>query len=151
MVSDFGFILLFIITAIMVLAIIFGIVKFIRPHKPTPEKLSTYESGEEPEGSANVQFNIRYYIIALVFIIFEVELVFLFPWATVFGNETLYEITNGLWGWVAMIEMFIFIGFLGLGLAYAWVKGYLDWVKPEIKLPDYKSGIPINAYKRYTE
>lgn len=149
MISDFGFILLFIISAIIVLAVVFGIAKFIRPNKPNIEKLSTYESGEEPEGNANVQFNIRYYIVALVFILFEVELVFLFPWATVFGSEQLYNLTGGLWGWVSTIEMFIFIGLLALGLAYAWIKGYLDWVKPEIQIPDYESGIPKSAYEKY--
>jgi NADH-quinone oxidoreductase subunit A len=149
MISDFGYILLFVIVGIVVLALIFGIAKFIRPHRPNAEKLSSYESGEEPEGNANTQFNIRYYIVALVFILFEVELVFLFPWATVFGNEQLFEITDGLWGWFAVVEMFIFIAFLALGLAYAWVKGYLDWVKPEIQKPEYKSDIPKEAYGKY--
>lgn len=149
MISDFGYILLFIITAVIVLAGVFGIAKFIRPSRPNAEKLSTYESGEEPEGNANVQFNIRYYIVALVFILFEVELVFLFPWATVFGSEQLYNLTDGLWGWVSTVEMFIFIWLLALGLAYAWIKGYLDWVKPEIQVPDYKSDIPKEAYGKY--
>ena len=149
MISDFGYILLYIITAIVVLAGVFGIAKFIRPNRPNAEKLSTYESGEEPEGNANVQFNIRYYIVALVFILFEVELVFLFPWATVFGSEQLYNLTDGLWAWVSTVEMFIFIGLLALGLAYAWIKGYLDWVKPEIQTPDYQSNIPKEAYGKY--
>ena len=149
MISDFGFILLYAIAGIVLLAGIFALAKFIRPNKPNAEKLSTYESGEEPEGNANVQFNIRYYIVALVFILFEVELVFLFPWATVFGNQQLFEATDGLWGWVSMIEMLIFVGLLALSLAYAWVKGYLDWVKPELQKPDYKSGIPKSAYDRF--
>jgi NADH-quinone oxidoreductase subunit A len=149
MISDFGFILLYLIAAIVLLTGIFALAKFIRPNKPNAEKLSTYESGEEPEGNANVQFNIRYYIVALVFILFEVELVFLFPWATVFGNQELFEATDGLWGWVSMIEMFIFVGFLALSLAYAWVKGYLDWVKPQLQKPDYESNIPKSAYEKY--
>jgi NADH-quinone oxidoreductase subunit A len=149
MLSEFGVIIIYIICGIIALAAVFGIAKFIRPNKPYAEKLSTYESGEEPEGGANVQFNIRYYIIALVFILFEVDLVFLFPWATVFGDETLFNLTDGFWAWVSVIEMFIFIGFMGLGLAYAWVKGYLDWVKPEIQKPDFKSLIPKDAYSKY--
>ena len=149
MVSDFGNILLFVIAAIVLLAFVFGLAKFIRPNRPYTEKLSTYESGEEPEGNANIQFNIRYYIVALVFILFEVELVFLFPWATVFGSEKLFEMTDGLWGWVSMVEMLIFIGLLVLGLAYAWVKGYLDWVKPELKDLNSYSAIPKSAYDRY--
>ena len=135
--------------AIIALAVIFAIAKFIRPDKPNSEKLSTYESGEEPEGNANVQFNIRYYIVALVFILFEVEIIFLFPWATVFGNRHLVEQTNGLWGWISMVEMFVFIASLALGLAYAWIKGYLDWVKPEINLPNFKSKIQKSAYEKY--
>lgn len=149
MVTDFGNILLFLFAGIALLVLIFGLTKLIRPNKPNAEKLSTYESGEEPEGNANVQFNIRYYVVALVFILFEVELVFLFPWATVFGSEQLYKLTDGLWGWVSMIEMLIFVGLLILGLAYAWVKGLLDWVKPEIKTTDYQSIIPKKAYEKY--
>jgi NADH-quinone oxidoreductase subunit A len=149
MVSDFGNILIFMIAAIITLLLIFGLARVIRPHKPNAEKLSTYESGEEPEGNANVQFNIRYYIVALVFILFEVELVFLFPWATVFGNKQLYDETDGLWGKISIVEMFIFIGLMVLGLAYAWIKGYLDWVKPEIQKPDFQSDIPIEAYGKY--
>lgn len=149
MVTDFGNILLFLFAGIALLVLIFGLTKLIRPNKPNAEKLSTYESGEEPDGNANVQFNIRYYVVALVFILFEVELVFLFPWATVFGSEQLYKLTDGLWGWISMIEMLIFVGLLILGLAYAWVKGLLDWVKPEIKNTDYQSVIPKKAYDKY--
>jgi NADH-quinone oxidoreductase subunit A len=149
MVSEFGYILLFVIGAIMLLALIFGVAKFIRPNKPSAEKLSTYESGEEPEGNANIQFNIRYYVVALVFVLFEVELVFLFPWATVFGDQQIFEATGGLWGWVSMIEMLIFVAFLSFSLAYAWIKGYLDWVKPEIQKTQYESSIPKSAYEKY--
>jgi NADH-quinone oxidoreductase subunit A len=149
MISDFGYIFLFILAGISLVAILLGINKFIRPSRPNPEKMSTYESGEEPTGNANIQFNVRFYIVALVFILFEVELVFLFPWATVFGNEQLYEATNGLWAWISITEMFVFIGMVALGLAYAWIKGYLDWVKPEIKIQKHDSGIPKDAYAKY--
>ncbi len=87
------------------------------------EKLSSYECGEVPEGSAWVKFNIRFYIIALIFIIFDVEVVFLFPWAVVFQEI----------GWLAFVEMAIFVLILVLGFAYVWVKGDLDWVKMNVK------------------
>jgi len=83
----------------------------------------TYECGEVPEGSAWVKFNIRFYIIALVFIIFDVEVIFLFPWAVVFQDL----------GLLAFIEMMIFIFILVVGFAYVWIKGDLNWVKMNVK------------------
>ena len=59
----------------------------------------------------------------------------------------LIDVTNGMWGWFSIMEMFIFVGILVLGLAYAWVKGHLDWVRPEIQKPDYQSKIPASAYE----
>ncbi len=77
------------------------VAKLLRPHRPNAEKLATYECGEEAVGSSWVQFNPRFYVIALIFIIFDVELAFMFPWAVVFGRRELVEGTNGLWGWFA--------------------------------------------------
>lgn len=147
MLSEFGYILLFIITAIVFTAVILFVAKLLRPNRPNVEKLTTYESGEEPDGNANVRFNIRFYVIALLFVLFDIELVFLFPWATVFGNETLNNSTDGLWGWFSMAEMFIFVGILILGLAYAWIKGHLDWVRPEVQEPQFKSPVPVSKYE----
>ena len=93
----------------------------VRPNNPTPEKLTTYECGEDPIGGAWIQFNIRFYVIALIYIIFSVEIVFLYPWAIVFKDLGLF----------AFVEMMVFVGILMVGLAYAWKKGDLDWVKPE--------------------
>ncbi|MFC0185135.1 NADH dehydrogenase subunit A [Pseudarcicella hirudinis] len=151
MVSDFGYILLFIITAVTFCAVALGGAFMLRPNRPNIEKLSTYESGEAPDGNASVRFNIRFYIIALLFVLFDVELVFLFPWATVFGNKILIEETDGVWGWFALSEMFIFIGILTLGLAYAWVKGYLDWARPVVKNSNYQSKIPASAYEKINQ
>ena len=86
-------------------------------------KLTSYECGEVPEGSAWVKFNVRFYVIALIFIIFDVEVVFMFPWAVVFQEL----------GLLAFIEMFIFLTILLVGFAYVWVKGDLDWVKMKMK------------------
>ena len=86
-------------------------------------KLESYECGEVPEGSAWVKFNIRFYIIALIFLIFDVEVVFLFPWAVVFKEM----------GLLALIEMGIFLLILIAGLAYVWVKSDLEWVRRRVK------------------
>ncbi|MCU0467839.1 MAG: NADH-quinone oxidoreductase subunit A [Arcicella sp.] len=147
MLSDFSYILLFIISAIAFTALMLFVAKLIRPNRPNVEKLSTYESGEEPDGNANVRFNMRFYVVALIFVLFDVELIFLFPWATVFGNQHLIEITNGTWGWFSVVEMFIFVGILVLGLAYAWVKGHLEWVRPEVQKPTFQTKIPTSLYE----
>lgn len=88
----------------------------------------SYECGEVPEGSAWVKFNVRFYVIALIFIIFDVEVIFLFPWAVIFQELS----ANGL-GLLAFVEMFIFVLILIVGFAYVWVKGDLDWVKMKVK------------------
>ena len=86
-------------------------------------KLTSYECGELPEGSAWVKFNIRFYVIALIFLIFDVEIVFLFPWAVVYKEL----------GLLAFIEAFIFVLILVVGFVYIWAKGDLDWVKMSVR------------------
>jgi NADH-quinone oxidoreductase subunit A len=144
--SAFGEVLLYIIAGVIFILVTMLVSKFIRPHRPNDEKLSTYESGEEPVSSAWSQFNIRFYIIALVFLLFEVEIVFLFPWSTIFANKQLIQETQGAWGWFALIEMLVFILVLALGLAYAWVNGHLDWVKPDPKPTVFNSPVPKKYY-----
>jgi NADH-quinone oxidoreductase subunit A len=150
-ISEFGEVLLFLVGGVVFLLISLLVAKLIRPNRPNEQKLSTYESGEEPISSAWTQFNIRFYIVALIFILFEVELIFLFPWATVFSRKELIDETNGLWGWFSFAEMVIFILVLALGLAYAWVNGLLDWVKPEQKPSDFKSNVPKEFYDKVNE
>jgi NADH-quinone oxidoreductase subunit A len=147
-VTEFGTILLFIIGTIVFLAGGLVTAYLIRPDRPNYEKLTSYECGEEPVGTAWGKFNIRFYIIALIFILFDVEMVFLFPWATVFGQKQLIDETNGLWGYFALAEMFIFVAILVLGLAYAWVKGHLDWVKPDAKPVNFTSPVPASLYEQ---
>ncbi|HZG87345.1 NADH-quinone oxidoreductase subunit A [Paenibacillus sp.] len=91
--------------------------KLLRPHKPTPEKLTTYESGNEPVGTGQVRFNVRYYLFALMFVIFDVEAVFLYPWAVAYDQLGLF----------AVVEMLIFVLLLVIGLIYAWKKKVLKW------------------------
>ena len=91
--------------------------RLLRPTYSTPEKLLTYECGVDPVGEGWAQNHVRYYVFAYLYVIFAVDAVFLFPWATVFG---------GL-GWVSVGEMGVFIGFITVGLVYAWCKGVLTW------------------------
>jgi len=125
--------------------LIFFANRLISPNHPNPEKLSSYECGEEPVGSAWLPFNSRFYVIALVFLLFEVEMVFIFPWATVFGS---HEINNfdPRWGKLSLIEMFLFLGVLILGLVYVWCKGDLDWIKPKPITPTTDVKIPSSLY-----
>jgi len=150
-ISEFGQVLLFLIAGILFLSLSFLVAQLVRPNRPNEQKLETYESGEQPIGTAWSQFNIRFYIVALIFILFEVEIVFLFPWATVFANKELLSQTDGAWGWFALTEMIIFILILALGLAYAWVNGLLDWVKPTAKAEDIGSVVPKELYNNINE
>jgi NADH-quinone oxidoreductase subunit A len=123
MYRDFGTIFLFVIIGAVLLTAALLLAKLLSPNRPSKNKLSTYECGEEAEGSAWVTFNIRYYVIALIFIIFDVEVLFLFPWAVVYKDL----------GWLAFIEMAIFLMILIIGLIYVWRKQDLDWVKYKVK------------------
>ncbi len=124
MYQDYSPIILLTVFAVILIALPLIIQSIISPtQNKGGEKLIPYECGEVPEGSAWVKFNIRFYIIALIFIIFDVEVVFMFPWATVFQENQLFY----------FIEMFIFMSILLVGLAYVWVKGDLDWVKMKLK------------------
>ncbi len=147
--SPFGTVLLFLVGGLAFLSITLVAGKLLRPDRPNEEKLTTYENGEDPVGSAWGRFNPRYYIIALIFILFEVELVFLFPWAIVFGNAEWVKETNGAWGWLAIVEMFIFILLLSLGLAWVWAKGYLEWVRPMPVAKDFKGKVPLEKYREF--
>lgn len=105
--------------ALPVVALTVG--SWLRPHRPTAEKQITYESGVDPTGDSWIQFHVRYYLFALLFVIFDVEAVFLYPWATVYG-----AIRTEL-GLFALYEMLLFIFFLVVGLIYAWRKEVLEW------------------------
>jgi len=98
--------------------------KLLRPHNPQPAKLTTYECGEPPTGTAWLNFNIRFYLIALVFVIFDVEIAFLYPVAVVFREWVVRG--EGLF---AFLEVTLFLGILFLGLVYVWAKGDLEWIK----------------------
>ncbi len=125
MLTEFGKILIFLILGIVFVIITLFIYKLIRPNRPTFEKQKVYECGENPEGSPWVKFNIRFYVVALIFLIFDVEVVLLFPWALTYKEFGVYGFLVGI----------IFLLVLGLGMAYEWRKGDLEWARPTPKAP----------------
>ena len=124
MYQNFLPIFIFIILAIVLIGLPLAIQHLVAPRQNKGgDKLESYECGELPEGSAWVKFNIRFYVIALIFLIFDVEIAFLFPWAVVYQEL----------GLLAFIEAFLFVFILLVGFAYVWAKGDLDWVKMSVR------------------
>ena len=105
------------LAAFLVAGLLLGLASLLRPVRPTREKLITYESGVDPVGEGWSQSQIRYYVFALLFVIFDVEAVFIFPWATQLER----------YGTFGLVEMAVFVAVLVLGLVYAWRKGVLKW------------------------
>jgi len=116
--NSYLIVFIFLILGILLPIVALTLGKWLRPHKPTKEKQTTYESGIEPFHDSRIQFNVRYYIFALMFVIFDVETVFLYPWAVAYEKL----------GIVALIEMLIFVVMLLIGLIYAWKKKVLKWM-----------------------
>ena len=106
------------LAAFLLGGLLLWLASLLRPVKPTPEKVLAYESGVDPVGEGWSQSQIRYYVFALLFVVFDVEAVFLFPWATQLER----------YGSFGLIEMGVFVAVLLLGLVYAWRKGVLRWV-----------------------
>lgn len=148
-VSTYIVVLSFLATGALFLAMTFGISKILRPNKPDASKLSTYECGEEAVGAGQIQFNSRFFVIALLFVLFEVELIFLFPWAIAISDQSQGSEAHNPWNLLALIEVVLFVAVLGLGLVYAWAKGHLDWLKPVTKPTEHYSKIPTEAYEKF--
>ncbi len=123
MLTEFGKIFIFMLVAMLFTVVAIFVARLIRPARPTYEKLLTYECGEDIIGSPWVKFNIRFYVVALIFLIFDVEVVLLIPWALVYQQ----------FGFGGYLVGFIFLSLLGLGMAYEWRKGDLEWVRPELR------------------
>ncbi len=132
MLTEFGRIFIFFIVGVIFVAGGLITAWLVRPKRWYPNKLTSYECGEEPVGDSWVRFNIRFYVVALIFLVFDVEVIFLFPWAVVYQKL----------GMFAFVEMLIFIAILLLGYAYVWRKGDLDWDKPEPMIPTLPSSAP---------
>ena len=109
-----------ILAGLAFVVVAFTAARLVRPNRPRREKYLTYECGIDPVGVGWSQTQIRYYVFAFLFVIFDVESVFLFPWAVIFDRPG--------YGMAALVEMFVFIGLLAIGLLYAWKKKVLEWV-----------------------
>jgi len=112
----------------ILVALVFGCVpiiigRLVGPHRPDPEKLSAFECGFEAFEDARMKFDVRYYLVAIIFILFDLEIAFLFPWATIFQEIVNTESVRRF----GFIEMMVFIAILVVGYIYAWAKGALDW------------------------
>ena len=121
MLADYGYIAILFVAAISIPALILILAKFlsVKPKRPDPEgvKTDTYECGMKTVGSSWIQFNFRYYFFALLFVVFDIETVFLYPWAVHFKQLKLF----------GFVEMLVFILILVVGLVYAWKKRVLEW------------------------
>lgn len=133
MIAEFGNVFLFLLLGVLFVAVSLTAAKLLRPNRPNAEKLATYECGETPFGSARVQFNNRFYIIGLMFLIFEVEILLLFPWVMVFQEI----------GWFAFFAMLVFVFLIFIGFAYELGKGHLQWDIPKPVVPRYVEGVGV--------
>jgi NADH-quinone oxidoreductase subunit A len=122
-----------------------------RPQIPNPEKAATYECGEPAIGGSWVQFDLRFYIVALVYLIFDVEVALFYPWAVAYGSAGRLGEATGLSAFdvrqVALVDMLFFFGILLVGFAYLWRFGYLDWVRSaattSVKTDGYATGVDL--------
>ncbi|WP_191559987.1 NADH-quinone oxidoreductase subunit A [Metabacillus idriensis] len=115
--NNYLIVVVFLLLGILLPVVALGIGRILRPHAPSEAKAATYESGIDPYHDSRVQFNVRYYMFGLMFVIFDVETVFLYPWAVAYEKLGVF----------ALIEMLIFVFMLVIGLVYAWKKKVLKW------------------------
>jgi NADH-quinone oxidoreductase subunit A len=113
----------FLLVALLMPPMTMLIVKLLSPRSTGAEKYSTYESGSVPTGPARIQFNVEYYLYAIAFVLFDIEVLFLYPWAMIYRGNTGVDTT------VAVVEMLVFIFVLLFGYAFLWKKGALKWMK----------------------
>lgn len=118
MLRNYAFIGIFTLAAISFPLLPLIVSRIVRPRRPTPIKQSTYECGLEAIGDIWVQFKIQYYLYALAFVVFDIETIYLYPWAVAYSSLGLF----------ALFEMFVFLLILVSGLVYAWRKGALEWI-----------------------
>ncbi len=124
MLFQFANVVVFLTLGLVLCGLMLGLGALLRPSNPQASKLSTYECGEPPSGPAWINFNIRFYLVALVFVIFDVELAFVYPVVAVFKEW----VTKGQGG-LAFVELGVFLAILMVGLVYVWMKGDLEWLK----------------------
>lgn len=117
MASEYVPVLVMFLLAAVVVVVMIGLGWLLGPRNRTPIKLETFECGNEASGSAWGRFSVKFYMTAILFIIFDVEVVFMYPWAVMFRSL----------GWFGFVEMLVFIGILTIGLLYVWRRGALEW------------------------
>jgi NADH-quinone oxidoreductase subunit A len=121
--SGYLTILIYMAAVVFLAVAILGMSAWVGVRRPTREKLSPYECGIQPVGDARERFSISFYLVGMLFILFDVEAVFLYPWAVVYK-----ELSQG-WKWFGFVEMFLYIVILLAGYVYVWKKGALDWTR----------------------
>lgn len=124
MLFNFANVLIFVIVGCVFVVLNLTVSRLLQTKLFSGEKYIPYECGEDPVGDTRIKFNTRFYVIALIFLIFDVEVVFLLPWAVVFRSM----INQGI-GHIVFLEMLVFITILLVGLAYVWSKGDLEWIR----------------------
>lgn len=149
--STLTLVVLFALLAVSFVSVALLLSQLIRPHKPNADKNASFESGEQPAHGAWVQFNPRFFIIAILFVLFEVELVLLFPWAVAFGEPDQVAAGGRDWLWLAAVEGLTFIGILLIGFAYAWRYGYLAWPLAVVDKPKVSVVVPSFAYQELAQ
>ncbi len=135
-------ILFFVLGSALFVPLSFLVSAFLRPHRPNNQKLSTYESGEQAVGSAWIPFNMRFYGVALLFVLFELEMTFLLPFIFALKGKSAFG---------ALIEVMIFVLLLALGLVYGWKKGFLRWQRPDRATQGFVSKVPKQLYESINE
>lgn len=140
---DYANVLIFLGLGAVLCALMMYLGALLRPANPERAKLTTYECGMDVEGSSWINFNIRFYVVALVFVIFDVEVAFVYPVVTVFKQW----IAAGR-GLFALLEIVLFIAILVVGLVYVWRKGDLDWMKKVVPAPSPLEGKRVTPGER---
>lgn len=117
--EGYGLLAVLLVLGVAFVAVALTANRLLRPYRPTPQKVLTYECGVDPVGGGWAQSYVRYFVYIYLYVVFAVDAVFLFPWATVFADPG--------FGVVTLVEMFVFLGFLAVGILYAWKKAVLSW------------------------
>lgn len=128
----FAAVLVFLIVGLGFVGFTLFLARLVRPFAPGAEKASIYECGERPVGSPWVKFNIRFYVVALIFVVFDVEIVLLYPWATIYKEM----------GAISFVYLLIFLVGLLEALVYVWKKGDLEWIRPQVQLEEVNGPLP---------
>ena len=130
----FATVLVFMVVGVGLAVFVLLLSRLLRPFNPSLDKSSIYECGERPVGSPWIKFNVRFYVVALIFVVFDVEVVLLYPWATIYKEM----------GIVSFVYLLIFLVSLLEALGYVWKKGDLEWVRPQVRRHDVDAPVPEN-------